>query len=189
MAQPADRHPENVVGDFYVECDSCVSCEAPYHEAPDLMGRPGSSEKNYGCFFRRQPLTPDQIDRACSAVMVSCVEAVRYAGNDPEILRTLYDRGAYSSCDVHPTEVERQLIQHVKDNYRVAKQHGVHWTYVRDESPERVLVACCYGPSRHTLGVFVFDKATRQINILRDDAAYRPTFDNFKRPKKRFWWW
>ena len=189
MSQPADRHPDNAAGDFYVECDSCISCEAPYHEAPELMGCPGSSGNNYGCFFRRQPSTPEEVDRACSAVMVSCVEAVRYAGNDPEILRTLYDRGAYASCDADPTDVESQVIQYVKDTYRLARKYGVHWTYIRDASPERELVACCYGPYQHTLGVFAFDNKARQIDIIHDDAAYRPHFDNFKRPKKSLWWW
>ena len=189
MSQSADRHPDNANGDFYVECDSCISCEAPYREAPDLMGRPGSSANNYGCFFRKQPSTADELDRACSAVMVSCVEAVRYTGNDPEVLRTLYDHGAYSSCDVDSTDVERKVTQHVKENYRAARRYGVHWTFVCDESPGRLLVACCYGPYRHTLGVFAFDKTTRQIGLIRDDADYRPRFDNFKRPKKNLWWW
>ena len=190
VSQPAERHPDNAAGDFYVECDSCVSCEAPYHEAPDLMGRPGSSANNYGCFFRKQPSSPEEIDRACSAVMVSCVEAVRYAGNHPQILRKLYDHGAYSSCDVAPTDLERRVVQHVKEHYSLANQHGVHWTYIREESTDRVLVACCYGPYQHTLGIFTVDKATRQINIIQDDAEFRPArFDNYKRPKQGRWSW
>ena len=166
-----------------------MSCEAPYREAPDLMGRPGSSAANYGCFFRKQPVTPEEIDRACDAIAVSCVEAVRYAGNDPDILRKLYSRGSCSSCDANPTDAERQVIQYVEANFRMAKQHGVHWTYVLDESSERALIACCYGPYRRTLGVFALDKTTRQIDIIEDDDKLRPHFDNFKRPRKRRWWW
>lgn len=185
MSRSADRHPDNATGDFYVECDACISCEAPYFEAPDLMGRPASSPNNYGCFFWRQPSTPEETARACEAVAVSCVEAVRYSGKDPKILRTLYDRSAFASCDIEPTHLERQIIQHVKDNYRISQTHGVHWTYVRSDLRERTLVACCYGPYKHTLGLFAYDKATQQITIIHDDAGYRPKIDDFKRPKSR----
>lgn len=189
MTPPADRHPDNVRGDFYVECNSCLCCEAPYHEAPDLMGQPGTSPKNYGCFFRKQPVTPDEIDRACSAVMVSCIKAVRYAGDDPVILRSLYERGAYASCDIQPTDVERELTQYVTDHYQSAKKRGVHWTYVREESPERLIIACCFGPHPHTLGLFLLKPATRQIELVKDDAMYRPQFDHFQKPGWRAWWW
>lgn len=183
MSHSAERHPDNAAGDFYVECDSCIACEAPYHAAPELIGRSGSSAKNQGCFFRKQPTTADQIDRACNAVVVSCVQAVRYAGNDPEIRRTLYDRGAYASCDAYPTDVEIEVIEFVKHKYPAASQYGVRWTYVREESCNRILIACCYGPYPHTLGVFALDKATREIDIIHDDANYRPQLDSFKRPK------
>lgn len=182
MSQPADRHPDNVAGDFYVECDACISCEAPYHEAPDLMGRPGSSANNIGCFFRKQPTTPEEFDRACWAVIVSCVEAVRYAGKDPEIRRRLYNSGAYFSCDADQTDAELQVIQHVKSNYSGAVDYGVHWTYIHDESCDRILIACCYGPNPHSLGIFAVDKATRTVSILEDDADYRPRGATFKRP-------
>src|SRR5215475_2356807 len=33
----AQRHPKNAPGDFYVILGYCVACEAPEHEAPDLM--------------------------------------------------------------------------------------------------------------------------------------------------------
>src|SRR5262245_21664454 len=100
---PQRPHPDNAPGDFYVECDCCISCEAPYAEAPDLMGRPGSSPRNRGCYFRRQPTSPEEITRACDAVQISCVEAVHYKGSDRNILAELYQRGAYSSCDASPS--------------------------------------------------------------------------------------
>ena len=98
--QEIKRHPDNAPGDFYVVCDECISCEAPCGEAPDLMGAPDSSKKHYGCYFKKQPVTEEEIDRACDAVQTSCIEAVRYAGNDPEILRKLEERGSEFSCDV-----------------------------------------------------------------------------------------
>jgi hypothetical protein len=37
------------------------------------------------CYFKRQPETADEIDRACQAVLVSCCGAVQYGGDDPAI--------------------------------------------------------------------------------------------------------
>lgn len=187
---PHPPHPDNAIGDFYVERDSCVSCEAPHAEAPDLMGLPGSSARDCGCYFRRQPSTPEEVERACDAVMVSCVEAVRYAGNDRNILSKLYQRGAYSSCDVSPSDLEQVVIDHVRNTYRQAAASGVHWTFICDDLPTNSIIACCYGPGRPTLGVFVVDKSTKSVAIVVDDRQYRPHFDHFRHPRWRLsrWW-
>jgi hypothetical protein len=183
MAPPQPPHPDNAPGDFYVECDCCISCEAPYHEAPDLMGRPGSSSRNYGCYFRKQPETPEEVERACDAVMVSCVEAVRYKGSDRNVLRRLYERGAYASCDVSPTEEELLIIDYVRTEYAQARTGGVHWAFVCDDLPRNLIIACCYGKYPHTLCVFQLEKSTRSIALLREDKKYRPRLDPFRRPR------
>lgn len=185
----SERHPENAPGDFYVECDSCIACEAPYYEAPELMGRPGSGETNHGCFFRRQPSTPDEIESACNAIMVSCVEAVRYAGEDRKILQRLYELGAYSSVDVEHTALESQVCDFVRRIYRRAAKQGVHWVYTIRETENHAIVACCFGPYRHTLVVLQVDKDTNSIDIIHDDREFRPLHDHFKRPGKSIWKW
>ncbi len=76
----------------------CLFCEAPYHEAPDLMGTDDES-CGYHCHFRKQPTTPEEIERAIRACQVSCVEAVRYAGNDPAILARFQELRSAASCD------------------------------------------------------------------------------------------
>ena len=91
-----ERAPLNVEGDFYVVKDTCITCMAPHQEAPELMGL----DKETGCYFRRQPQTPEDLERAIEAVRVSCVEALRYAGNDPEILEQLRAKGCKSQIDV-----------------------------------------------------------------------------------------
>jgi len=191
MPSPNKRHPNNWPGDFYVVCDECMSCEAPCDAAPDLMGLPGSSDANYGCFFHKQPTSPEELDHACGAVAVSCVEAVRYAGNDSDILRKLYSLGAYASCDVSgttATEIEQTVIDHVKRNYRSAARHDVHWTYICEDTEQLAIVACCYGSSSDTLGVFALDKASGSVSIIDDDDRnFRPNFDLFKRPKQSGW--
>ncbi len=80
-----ERHPLNAEGDFFVEYDTCLACDAPRSEAPELM----DYDQNGHCYFKRQPQNPEELDHAVNAVRVSCIEAVLYEGNDPEILRKI----------------------------------------------------------------------------------------------------
>jgi hypothetical protein len=91
-----ERTPLNAEGDFYVVKDCCITCMTPHHEAPELMGM----DEATGCYFRRQPQTAEEIGHAIEAVRVSCVEALRYAGNDPKILERLRAKGCKSQSDV-----------------------------------------------------------------------------------------
>lgn len=91
-----ERTPLNAEGEFYVIKDTCLACMAPHHEAPELLGMDGAT----GCYFRRQPQTPEESEHAIEAVSVSCVEGLRYAGNDPEILARLQAKGCKSLSDV-----------------------------------------------------------------------------------------
>ena len=86
-----ERFPKNASGPFYVENGMCITCMAPQHEAPDLMG---FDEEAHHCYFMRQPSTPEELGRAVRAVWVSCCGAVQYAGNDPTIHRLIaeYDK-------------------------------------------------------------------------------------------------
>jgi hypothetical protein len=79
----------NAPGDFYVEDGLCIACTAPEHEAPDLMAHTGDG-RTYHCYFKRQPQTPAELERAVRAVEVGCCGAVRYAGHDAEIIRRLH---------------------------------------------------------------------------------------------------
>jgi hypothetical protein len=91
-------YPKNAPGDFYVENNHCITCEAPYHEAPDLMAH---DEGDYPhCYFKKQPETPAEVERAIMACCVSCVVAVRYAGKNPKILKRFQELGGEESCDV-----------------------------------------------------------------------------------------
>lgn len=79
------RTPPNAEGDFYVIADTCLACMAPEYEAPELMGY----DDDFGCYFRRQPVNDEERSHAVRAVLVSCVEALRYGGNDPEITKRI----------------------------------------------------------------------------------------------------
>ena len=92
------RHPLNAAGDFYVVDGWCISCEAPEREAPDLMGHECAERPGHQCFFRQQPGTPEELERAVSAVLVGCCGAVRYGGTDRGIIERLGNDPA--ACDV-----------------------------------------------------------------------------------------
>lgn len=94
-----ERTPLNADGDFYVVKDTCISCMAPHHEAPELMGM----DEATGCYFRRQPRTAEELEHAVEAIRVSCVEALRYSGSDPEALERLRAKGCKSQSDVLST--------------------------------------------------------------------------------------
>lgn len=106
--KPQPRYPKNASGDFYVVNDWCITCEAPYHEAEDLMEHDREADYPH-CYFKKQPETPEEIERAVSACFISCTGAVRYAGDDPAILRRFREFGAESSCDALVDSVSHPL--------------------------------------------------------------------------------
>jgi hypothetical protein len=93
------RYPKNALGDFYVEHNCCLTCEAPSNEAHDLMAHDDEGDYPH-CYFKRQPETPEEVERAVMACFVSCVRAVRYAGKNPKILKRLQEIGRGDSCDL-----------------------------------------------------------------------------------------
>jgi hypothetical protein len=100
MPTPAPRFPLNAPGDFFVEDGMCIACEAPEHEAPDLMAHSEGADSVYHCYFRRQPETPEELEHAIRAVCVSCCDAVQYGGSDPKVfarMRQLKQPGGWNS--------------------------------------------------------------------------------------------
>ena len=96
MSQQFQRFPKNAPGDFYTLgdlcadgtwCGQCMSCEIPEHEAPTLLAP--LTNTNSDTYFVRQPETPDEIEQACCAIEVCCMDALRYGGRDPHILARL----------------------------------------------------------------------------------------------------
>jgi hypothetical protein len=96
--EPIVPYPKNAPGSFYTEDESCMACEAPCSEAPDLIAH-DQQESGHHCYFKKQPETPEETERAIMACVVSCIEAVRYAGHDPEILKRFRQLRSQSSCD------------------------------------------------------------------------------------------
>lgn len=103
-----ERYPENSTGDFYVLNQVCITCGAPEAEAPDLIEH---SKLEYGhCYFKKQPKTQDEIDRAINAIAVSCTGGLRYGGKDEQILKRLYHIGQAEQCDHKPVGNYKMLV-------------------------------------------------------------------------------
>ena len=112
-------YPKNVTGPFIVNDGECIACCAPEHEAPDLMA---FDEKGRSCFFKKQPSTPEELERAINAVHVSCTGAVRYCGNDPKILARLAEleeesRKRAEENRFKAAEEGRTLIEELKQKH------------------------------------------------------------------------
>ena len=88
------RYRLNAKGPFYVEDGECLACMMPEYVAPELMGY---DEDQGHCYFKRQPRTPEELERAIEAVASSDVGALRYAGEDPYVLERL--RPYAYACD------------------------------------------------------------------------------------------
>lgn len=102
------RYHENSQGDFYVENGVCTSCGAPQAEAPDLIDH---SKLEYGhCYFKKQPETDEEIERAINAISVSCISGLRYGGTNEKILKRLYEIGEGEQCDHKPLGNYKTLI-------------------------------------------------------------------------------
>src|SRR5262245_49893930 len=88
---PPERHPLNAPGPFYVEKDSCLLCRTPEAEAPDLIQLrwDGSDSDLNGCYFKKQPETPEELARAIEAMGLACCGAYRYGGYEPDVIRRL----------------------------------------------------------------------------------------------------
>jgi hypothetical protein len=92
-------YPLNAPGDFYVEDGMCIACTAPEHEAPDLMSHDPAAHAGYHCYFKKQPITSAELERAIMAVAVGCCGAVRYGGTDARVIRRLAELGSTDTCD------------------------------------------------------------------------------------------
>jgi hypothetical protein len=88
------RCPANVPGPFYT-LGTCLFCEAPEDEAPDLLAP--LTGGNLTTHFVKQPETPEEVRRACRAAEVCCLCDLRYGGQDVTIINRLGNDPLY--CD------------------------------------------------------------------------------------------
>lgn len=77
-------HPKSAPGDFYVVNGECLACGVPHVVAPDLVG--WADEQMAHCFWKKQPETPTELERAIAVLEAQELGCHRYAGTDPAIL-------------------------------------------------------------------------------------------------------
>lgn len=116
---PAARHRLDMAGPFYVIDGQCMACGAPEQQAPALM----SNEEGH-CYFLRQPITAEETNRAIRALFVSCCGAVRYGGQDPEVLRRLAELGEADRCD-HPPPGDHVAVRRSLVTFRFEGPDGL----------------------------------------------------------------
>ena len=97
-------HPRNAPGQFVVEDGVCMTCGMPEWEAPDLIT---GTEAGH-CYFKKQPETPDEVEQAVRAIVISCCGAVRYLGEDPAVLQRLRTVGTTTWQAVRPTQCQSE---------------------------------------------------------------------------------
>lgn len=106
------RFEKNVPGDFYTTGE-CLACGAPEDEAPDLLAP--IDDNNSETYFIKQPATSEEIERACRAIDVCCVEALRYGGKNPQIIRRLDNKSEYCDFKLEDiSELKNQRFSSIK---------------------------------------------------------------------------
>ncbi|MBZ5709265.1 ferredoxin [Nannocystis pusilla] len=80
----------------------------PDTEAPDLFAAAESH-----CYVRRQPTTPEELERMLSAISCAEFNCIRYAGDDPAILEQLALFGEAAVCDSMPPHIAALRRDHV----------------------------------------------------------------------------
>lgn len=99
-AAPPSNRALTDLGDFYVEPGCCLLCGLPEDIAPEIF-ETGATH----CFVKRQPSSPDEVDRTIRAMWASEVDCVRYGGRDTRLLDRLTRAGMTEQAD-HPVRLD-----------------------------------------------------------------------------------
>jgi len=91
------REKKNVDGPFYTLEDVCLACRIPETEAPTLLSQ---DDDNCDTYFIKQPITKKEIEEACCAIESCCADALRYGGQDKEIISRLKNNPNYCDYDL-----------------------------------------------------------------------------------------
>ena len=89
-------------GRFTCSVMSAFTCRAPESVAPDLIGffeDPSGTGRRSHCYFKKQPETAGEIDRAVRAVQSNCCGSYRYAGSDTEVKKQLKSAGCENAIE------------------------------------------------------------------------------------------
>ena len=118
------RHPESVPGDFYIEQGCCMACGVPEAIAPDLVAH--DEGQYWHCYWKKQPQTPDELDRAVEILHTQELGCHRYGGTDASIIHRLPPE----CCDVVSAPRPLRTI----NTWNLAGGPGVHFTLLSEKS-------------------------------------------------------
>lgn len=79
-----------------------MTCALTVNTAPHLfhfLNYTDKSECARSCCFRNQPVTREEVSLVVEAAIGSCVDAVRYCGDDRKVLRVFREHGGAHLCD------------------------------------------------------------------------------------------
>jgi hypothetical protein len=96
-----ERSPKAPPGRFYVT-DQGIICALPPKTAPANIRfylSPSCEDCPNHCYVHKQPETAEGLHSAIEAAYHSCVQAVRYCGSDPYVLRRFTEAGYAHLCD------------------------------------------------------------------------------------------
>ncbi len=90
------RHPKNVDGPFYSLAEfsgkdshsECLDCDIPQGEARNLIQ--SLDGENGDTYFIKKPTSEKELQEAIASTEVCCVDAIRYGGNDPKIIKQMH---------------------------------------------------------------------------------------------------
>jgi hypothetical protein len=126
-----------------------MACGAPELEAPTMMSHDGEGH----CFFVRQPSTTQETNTAILSTWASCCGAVRYGGEDREVLIRLAEIGSAECCD------------HRLDNEpRPVNRNHVSFEFVQAQVPKAGSVAA--GPIMEYFASVVKDLSAGASRVL-----------------------
>jgi hypothetical protein len=103
-------YPLNVEGDFYVQDGCCLSCQVPFTEA---KGHFAWDDEVGHCYVCKQPSTDKEVKKMINAVNVSEVSCIRYAGDDPKVLKRLRALGESDQCDVIESNSIKRFLNRI----------------------------------------------------------------------------
>jgi hypothetical protein len=101
-------HKMNVEGDFYVEDGCCLTCGVPVDIAPDIF-----EYEEHSCYVKKQPITPDELERTLEVMNNQEVDCIHYKGTDREIVRRLVESGEGNNCDSRLREFFQEKVRDV----------------------------------------------------------------------------
>jgi hypothetical protein len=93
----------------------CILCQAPESVALSLIETEGREGETCGCYFKKQPESPEELAMAIEAEWVSCVAAVHYHGRDPDVIKRLGWERPHDCCRRRERTIPVELV----DKYRV----------------------------------------------------------------------